>query len=219
MIRLGRIAAGFLALSAVGCAAPKAVEKPLSVNASHHSLFLDHATLSSSATSSGRLHWDPKDDPFSRSYRGSEKIDPAIANALQVKYASLLHIAPQRLTNIGLYSFVDVWYGTPYLFGGTGPGGIDCSAFMQRVFSSVYGVNLVRTAIEQFGVTRTLWDFEDLKEGDLVFFRTTGSRISHVGMYLANNFFVHSSSSRGVTISALTEHYWTRTFAGAGRLL
>jgi lipoprotein Spr len=58
---------------------------------------------------------------------------------------------------------------------------------------------------------------EDLKEGDLVFFRIGTSRISHVGVYLQNNFFVQSCSSKGVSIAKLTDAYWTKYFAGGGR--
>lgn len=59
---------------------------------------------------------------------------------------------------------------------------------------------------------------KDLREGDLVFFRIHHRRISHVGIYLENDKFVHASTSAGVMISDLNEPYWKRYFAGAGRL-
>ena len=58
---------------------------------------------------------------------------------------------------------------------------------------------------------------EELKEGDLVFFNT-GRGISHVGMYMANNKFVHASTSMGVVISSLDEPYWKRRYVKSGRL-
>jgi lipoprotein Spr len=59
---------------------------------------------------------------------------------------------------------------------------------------------------------------EELKEGDVVFFNIRTKRISHVGIYLMNDFFVHSSSSQGVMISKLTDAYWKKYYAGAGRV-
>jgi lipoprotein Spr len=86
---------------------------------------------------------------------------------------------------------------------------------MQVFFTALYGVALPRTAREQFKTSRRISRTE-LKEGDLVFFNTTGG-VSHVGMYLQNNKFVHASSS-GVTISDLFEDYWMKRFIGVGRV-
>nr|MBA2745951.1 C40 family peptidase [Flavisolibacter sp.] len=94
--------------------------------------------------------------------------------------------------------------------------GIDCSALMQVLFTSFYGFAIPRTAREQYGQCSKIKK-EDLLEGDLIFFNTTGG-ISHVGMYLQNNKFVHASSSGGVTISDLDEEYWSRRFLNAGRI-
>ena len=82
----------------------------------------------------------------------------------------------------------------------------------------MFCTELVRTARDQFHSCRMIWDIDNLIEGDLVFFRTRGKRISHVGIYLANNFFVHASSTGGVMISSLTEAYWSKRFAGAGKI-
>ena len=73
--------------------------------------------------------------------------------------------------------------------------------------------------MEQFKSCKLVYDKDKLKEGDLVFFKIRSKRISHVGIYLANNFFVHASASQGVMISNLTEGYWQRFFAGAGKIL
>ena len=111
---------------------------------------------------------------------------------------------------------MDEWYGTRYRLGGTSKSGIDCSALMQIFFSAVYGIALPRTAREQHGASQKIGR-EELQEGDLVFFNTTGG-ISHVGVYLHNNKFYHASSSGGVTVSDLDEDYWRRRFMGAGRV-
>lgn len=145
-------------------------------------------------------------------------INPSIANTLQVKYADMLGVLPQSITNFSLYNFIDEWYGTPYHLGGSDKSGIDCSAFVQRLYEQVFKVNLVRTAMEQFNNCRMVWDNTQLKEGDLVFFKIHSRRISHVGIYLMNNFFVHASSSQGVMISRLNDSYWQRYYAGAGQI-
>ena len=80
----------------------------------------------------------------------------------------------------------------------------------------VFSLQLPRTAREQKAIT-TWIPMSDLREGDLVFFNTRGS-VSHVGVYLHNNKFVHASTSGGVMISDLNETYWSRKLIGAGRL-
>lgn len=138
---------------------------------------------------------------------------------LNIKYAKMLGVLPQFTSNDLLYSFIDEWYGTRYRLGGNSKKGIDCSAFVQRLYSRVFNVNLLRTAAEQFTSCSSVQKNEDLKEGDLVFFNIHTKRISHVGIYLINNYFVHSSVSSGVMISRLTDTYWKKYFAGAGRVL
>lgn len=137
---------------------------------------------------------------------------------LNLKYANMLGVLPQVITNDMLYSFIDEWYGTRYRLGGTDKKGIDCSAFVQRLYERVFNVNILRTAAEQFSFCNSVFNKDDLREGDLVFFNIKTKRISHVGIYLMNSFFVHSSSSHGVMISSLNDKYWQRYFAGAGRV-
>lgn len=138
------------------------------------------------------------------------------ASSLQLKYSILLDTEVEQVQNIGLFEAIDDWFGTRYVYGGTSKKGIDCSAFMQVMFSTVLGIAIPRTAREQYGATRKMEEDEELVEGDLVFFNTTGG-VSHVGMYLQNNKFVHSATSGGVMISDLGESYWAKRFLGAGR--
>lgn len=147
------------------------------------------------------------------------KIDVAQTNALQMKFASLMEVLPQTISNLPLYAFVNEWYGTRYRLGGIDKTGIDCSAFVRKCYENIFGVNLLRTAYEQFSMSNIIWKNADLKEGDLVFFHVRSSRISHVGIYLMNNFFVHASSSRGVMISNLGDKYWQKYYACGGRVL
>lgn len=137
------------------------------------------------------------------------------ANPLQLKYAMLLDVEVEKALNLHLFKLIDEWFGTKYRLGGTTKEGVDCSALMQIFFMGLYGLALPRTAKEQYYFTRRISRAE-LKEGDLVFFNTIGG-ISHVGMYLQNNKFVHASAN-GVTISDLYENYWLKHFIGAGRI-
>jgi len=134
---------------------------------------------------------------------------------LQFKYAILLGEEVEDMTNSRLISFLEDWYGTPYQFGGDSKKGIDCSAFTCELMDSVYNITLPRTAKSQYN-SNTKVRKEDLAEGDLVFFNTTGG-ISHVGVYLANNKFVHASASSGVMISDLDDAYFKRRYIGAAR--
>jgi len=106
----------------------------------------------------------------------------------------------------------------PYKFGGNGLMGIDCSAYVKKVYGLV-GINLPRSARAQFTEGKPV-DEGDLSSGDLVFFRTYASFPSHVGIYLGNSLFIHASSkSKRVTINSLeTPYYWKR-FIGAKRLI
>lgn len=135
---------------------------------------------------------------------------------IQFKYAILLNESVEKLSNLVLYKNIDDWYGTRYRYGGKTVRGIDCSAFMQVISAFTFGWTLPRTAREQYlymeGIRK-----EDLQEGDFVFFNTTGG-ISHVGMYLSNNKFIHSSSSQGVSIGDLNSQYWSKRFIGARRM-
>jgi hypothetical protein len=135
--------------------------------------------------------------------------------ALQFKYALLTDQEVEAIRNTDLYRFVDEWWGTKYRYGGDDRKGIDCSAFAAKLLREIYKMDLPRTAKEQFKAVLRIPDFE-LQEGDLVFFNTTGG-VSHVGVYLGNQKFVHASSSGGVMISDLSDKYYNARYLGAGR--
>ncbi|MGE5752576.1 MAG: C40 family peptidase [Deltaproteobacteria bacterium] len=105
----------------------------------------------------------------------------------------------------------------PYRFGGNSLLGIDCSGYVQKVFS-LLNIVLPRTAREQFHLGE-LVGMDNLSIGDLVFFRTYAKFPSHVGIYLGDNRFIHASSrDRKVTIDSLDAPYYLKRFIGAKRL-
>ncbi len=111
------------------------------------------------------------------------------------------------------------YLGKPYAGATQYERGIDCSLFAQEVFSAFADtIQLPRTAREQFEsgteVHRNL-----LQYGDLVFFRTDNNRVSHVGIYVGYNEFIHASTSQGVIISSLSQEYWSQRYAGARRII
>ncbi len=146
----------------------------------------------------------------------SDKTKIETISARLFKYAMLMNVEVESLTDAHLYSFIDEWYGTHYRMGGTTKKGIDCSAFTGTLLSTVFSFFVPRTAREQYQICEHIKK-EDLLSGDLVFFNTTGG-VSHVGVYLGNNHFVHSSSSQGVTVSSLDDEYYSRKFIGGGRV-
>jgi cell wall-associated NlpC family hydrolase len=107
---------------------------------------------------------------------------------------------------------------TPYLWGGTTTNGIDCSAFCQRVLKYALNIDIPRTSAVQSTVGDDVAR-EDLQFGDLVFFNTRGRGVSHVGIYLGESVFAHSSSSGGVKTSSLNEDYYNSRYISARRVI
>ncbi len=135
---------------------------------------------------------------------------------LQFKYAQLMDMEVETITNIKLYEAIDDWWATRYRYGGTTKKGIDCSALTGALLREGFGITPERTARAQYAQSERVTR-DNLQEGDLVFFNTRGG-ISHVGLYLGNSNFVHSSCTRGVTISSLNESYYSKKYIGGGRI-
>jgi cell wall-associated NlpC family hydrolase len=120
-------------------------------------------------------------------------------------------------TDQALVSTALSFRGTPYRNGGSDPRGFDCSGFTQWVFAQ-YGIALPRNVEEQFKVGEKIKQ-DDLKPGDLVFFHTESRGASHVGIFVADDQFVHAPSSRGVVrVEYVNSTYWGRRFVGARRV-
>lgn len=134
---------------------------------------------------------------------------------LQYKYAMMMSVDVESLKNVSLLGFIEDWFGTRYRYGGTTKKGIDCSALTGALLLAVYGFNLPRTARQQYNATEHI-SKDELKEGDLVFFNTHGG-VSHVGVYLENNYFLEAST-HGVKISNLDDRYYSKRFICGGRV-
>lgn len=120
--------------------------------------------------------------------------------------------------NTALITSIYHWLGTPHRDGGTSKRGTDCSYFVQSVYQEAYGIELNRNSRKMYEQDVEPVRRSALREGDLVFFNTGGDGISHVGIYLRNNMFVHASSSKGVIVESLSSPYYQKNYAGGGRV-
>ncbi|MBU7005898.1 C40 family peptidase [Phosphitispora fastidiosa] len=132
-------------------------------------------------------------DPASRSGSGQTKIDKVISIANSLK-------------------------GTPYVRGGSTPKGFDCSGFTSYVFRLGAGVSLPRTSSGQATVGKAV-SKDELQIGDIVYFNTNGKSVSHVGIYVGNNSFIHASYTKGITVTSLSNSYYVPKYLGARRVL
>lgn len=133
-------------------------------------------------------------------------------------FSQIMGVAVSATSNIKLYQFIYDWIGTPYRFGGDSKQGIDCSKFAYQLYDKVFNMVIGSNSRNIFSMVDPI-DKDELKEGDLVFFKIHSRYISHMGVYIGNNKFAHASSSRGVMISNLDEPYWKRYYYKGGRLL
>lgn len=131
--------------------------------------------------------------------------------------SQIMHVAVSATSNMKLFDFVYEWIGTPYRFGGGTKKGIDCSAFTKTLYSQVFNIDIKRNSRDIFSMVSPVKK-DELKEGDLVFFKIHSRSISHVGIYLGNSRFAHASS-RGVAVSSLDDDYYSRYFYKGGRVL
>ncbi|MBU1319740.1 MAG: C40 family peptidase [candidate division Zixibacteria bacterium] len=118
-----------------------------------------------------------------------------------------------RMTKI-----IDSYLGTSYRQGGYGKLGVDCSGLVYAIYRDYDKLHLPPNTRKLFDGLQRI-DYRDLAMGDLVFFNLNGKLASHVGIYIGDSKFVHSSESRGVVISSMSEQYYRETFVGARRVI
>ncbi len=155
------------------------------------------------------------------------RIDPSITSTLdrvvdELKfysaYALKLGVPLEGTENKSLILAVEEWMGTRYRWGGCSKLGVDCSCLVKSIYEQVYGIELRRTSIGMYYEDLTPVDRRELREGDILCFKIRRNRISHVGLYLTGDKFVHASLSRGVMINDLNDPYYKKRFFAAGRV-
>ncbi|MCG6938740.1 MAG: NlpC/P60 family protein [Gammaproteobacteria bacterium] len=102
------------------------------------------------------------------------------------------------------------WHHVSYRMGGLSKMGIDCSGLVYRTYREEFGISMPRSTDSQAGIGRVI-KRNQLRAGDIVFFKT-GLFSRHVGIYIANDNFLHVSATRGVMISSLDNRYWRDTY-------
>ncbi len=140
---------------------------------------------------------------------------------IKEKYSIIMEVMPKEVTNYKLYSFIDRWIGTPYKKQSLEEKkGVDCSYFVQSLYSDVYGETFQKTpdgifrskAIQLF-TGRTF-----LKEGDILFFRYDKTHpISDVGIYLHNDRIL-ACTATGLNIYDFNDEYFQLRYVASGRL-
>lgn len=126
-------------------------------------------------------------------------------------------ILPQSKVS-SLISTAKSYIGVPYQFGGTSPKAFDCSGYLQYVFAKE-GINIPRTADEQYKLGLRTKSSKELVPGDLVFFETYEKGASHCGLYLGQGEFIHTSSSKGVRVDKLSDEYWSPRYLGGKHIV
>jgi len=129
----------------------------------------------------------------------------------------LPHEQKSQLDRTRMNRIIANYLGTPYEYGGTGKMGIDCSGLMYVLYRDYNGTRLPLSTEALFRLDGRV-EYDNLSYGDLVFFRLSGRKVSHVGMYLENGRFVHASESHGVTVDDITTEYYATSYAGARRI-
>ena len=160
--------------------------------------------------------------------RDADVNDPRLKDPkLQQKFLAFKEGGVEKKVNTDNYDvdaileYAESLLGTPHVMGGYSPSGLDCSGLVKLAHAK-FDVDLPRSSHDQGRYGTIISPDEGLKRGDLVFFHSTYAKpqlITHSGIYLGENKFIHTSSSRGVTISTLLDSgYWQAHYLFATRL-
>lgn len=177
-------------------------------------LFATYACKSSKKSQSSRKKTVDKSEKLTKSTSLLSSKDKAIKE----KYAKVLGVNENDIKNLKLYYFINEWMGVPYKYGGKDKNGIDCSGFTSMLYREVYNKNVSGPTSSLIDLTNII-SKSDLKEGDMVFFHIEKKgKVSHVGVYLQNNKFVHATTKKGVMINDLNENYYKQHYFKSGRV-
>jgi lipoprotein Spr len=152
-----------------------------------------------------------------------KKSQPQYSRQTVSKLSKQFGVRLTQADNITLYNTCSSWIGVRYRHGGNTKNGVDCSGFISAIYKQVYSIGLERNTANILKKNCTPVGKHNLREGDLVFFKTTGSgnrkTPTHAGIYLKNGRFIHAASSRGVVVNSLSETYYVRTWITGGRII
>lgn len=138
-------------------------------------------------------------------------------NKFYTNYSKKWGVKLEGNENKKIIESIDSWLGTPYKYGSMTKSGTDCSGFTLNVYKESCNLKLNRSAADQVNNV-TLIDKDNLKFGDLVFFKISGNKVSHVGIYINDSKFAHASTKKGVTISDLNDAYYKKYFYKGGKV-
>lgn len=155
-----------------------------------------------------------------------KRINPAHIAVYSICLTVLLACGGPRIYNSGTYDHLRpslvaaalAMRGKPYRYGGTTPDGFDCSGLVLYSYKQ-FGIDIPRNSYKQYRASKPVRN-RNMQPGDLVFFRTNGSYVSHVGIYIGNNQFVHApGTGKVVRVESMDDAYYSKTYVGAGSFL
>ena len=173
-------------------------------------------TKSKTKTETPKTETNPKTETTSKTETNT-KTETGKDTKDSEAYSKKLGIKIDNKDDQKLIKSVSDWIGTPYLYAGSTKKGADCSGFVQQVYIEVYDKLLSRTADGMYDQSKKLKK-EELKQGDLVFFKIETPKVGHVGIYLKDGYFAHASSARGVMVNHLDETYYKKYFYAGGKM-
>lgn len=152
---------------------------------------------------------------------GSSKHAPRIARPEGIEGPSVVATTTKGIdpkTAKALEREARTWLGVKYKYGADTKSGTDCSGFVKSVYLKVTDIKLPRSSADQQKFCRHI-ERRKLAPGDLVFFSSSrNGRVTHVGLYLGGDNFIHASTSRGVIVSNLSETYYANHYHSGGRV-
>ncbi len=183
------------------------VNEAINHNGKRTSQNRNHSSSNRHSSSNKNNSSSSKNNSSSSSSKSDDKAN--YSDAVYQNSKNYLKKHNTRLTN-----YCIDWIGTPHVLGGTTKKGVDCSGFVCNVYQDVFNIKLPRRSGDMAKEVNIFSSYNKLKEGDLVFFGK--NNINHVGIFLNETNFIHTSTSKGVIVSSLEEKYWKENFHSCG---
>ncbi len=139
------------------------------------------------------------------------------SNDFYAAYSQKLGVELKGDEDKELIKSITAWKGTPYKYACNTKSGTDCSGFVTSIYNEVYGKKLQRSSYDMIKDVKIVGR-DGMKAGDILFFKISGKKISHVGIYIADNKFIHAATKGGVVVDDLNQEYYKKSFYKAGRV-